>query len=284
MTTKFDAKQLHKGMQVYSGEGRSLGTIEATDADSITVKGEQYEFTSIERLEGDRVYLTRQVGATTESGSGRVQARDTVQEAEGTIRVPVREERIEVEKRPADRGEVQVRKTVTSEQQTVPVELMREEIHVEQRDVADRPATEGDLKGAFQEGTIRVPVRGEEAVAHKETVVTGEVVIDKTRTTQTEQVTDTIRKEQVQVDENYDKARTAYQQAYSKRQPPSKHTFEEVEPHFRTGYGAAIDKRYAGKSFEEVEPQLRQTSGASGDAWEQIKQEVREGFDRARER
>jgi uncharacterized protein (TIGR02271 family) len=228
------------------------------------------------------VYLTRQVGATADSG--RVEAQGTVQEAEGTIRVPVREERLEVEKRQADLGEVQVRKTVTSEQKTVPVELMREEVHVEQRDVADRPATEGDLKDAFKEGTMRVPVRGEEAVAHKETIVTGEVVIDKTRTTETEQFTDTIRKEQVKVDEHYDKARTAYQQAYGKRQPPAARKFEEVEPHFRTGYGAAIDKRYAGKSFEEVEPQLRQSSGASGDAWEQIKREVREGFDHVRGR
>jgi len=282
MAMTFDAKQLREGMQVFSGEGRPLGTIEQTDADSITVKGQQYEFTSIERIEGNRVYLTRQVGATTDSG--RVEARGNVQEAEGTIRVPVREERLEVEKRQAELGEVQVRKTVTSEQQTVPVELMREEVHVEQRDVADRRATEGDLKGAFEEGTIRVPVRGEEAVAHKETVVTGEVVIDKSRTTDTEQISDTIRREQVQVDENYDKARTAYQQAYSKRQPAATRKFEEVEPHFRTGYGSAIDRRNAGKSFEEVEPQLRQSSGAGDDAWEQIKREVREGFQHARER
>jgi len=282
VAARFDTKQLRQGMQVFSGEGRSLGTIEQTDADSITVKGQQYEFTSIERVDGNRVYLTRQVGATTESG--RVEAQGTVQEAEGTIRVPVREERLEVEKRQAELGEVQVRKTVTSEQQTVPVELMREEVHVEQHDVTDRPATEGDLKGAFEEGTIRVPVRGEEAVAHKETVVTGEVVIDKTRSTETEQITDTVRREQVQVDENYDKARTSYQQAYSKRQPPATRKFEEVEPHFRTGYGTAIDKRYAGKSFEEVEPEIRQTSGASGDAWEQIKREVREGFEHARGR
>jgi uncharacterized protein (TIGR02271 family) len=283
VTTNFDTKQLRKGMQVLSGEGRSLGTIEATDADSITVNGQQYEFTSIERLEGDRVYLTRQVGASTDAG--RARPTGTAQEAEGARRVPVREERLDVEKRQAELGEVQVRKTVTSEQQTVPVELMREEVHVEERDVADRPATEGDLKGAFEEGTIRVPVRGEQAVAHKETVVTGEVVIDKTRTTETEQITDTVRREHIEVDENYDKARSAYQQAYSNRQPPAGRKFEEVEPHFRTGYGTAIDKRHAGKSFEEVEPQLRQTAGAtSDDAWERIKQEVREGFTRARER
>ena len=49
------------------------------------------------------------------------------------------EERLEVEKRPAELGAVEVRKTVETEQQTVPVELTREEVHVEQRDVPTAP-------------------------------------------------------------------------------------------------------------------------------------------------
>jgi uncharacterized protein (TIGR02271 family) len=278
-----DPRQLRKGMQVQSGEGQTLGAIERTDADSITVKGQRYELSSIERVEGDRVYLTRQVGASTAAGAGRSAARGDVQEAEGDVRIQVREERLEVGKREVERGDVQVRTTVEREQQTVPVELTREEVHVEQRDVQDRPASEADLKGAFQEGTIRVPVRGEEAVARKETVVTGEVVIDKTRTTETEQVTDTVRREHVEVDENYDKARAAYQQQLAKR--PGAPKPEEAEPYFRTGYAAAIDKRYAGKTFEEVEPELRQSAGAADEStWEKIKREVREGFTGARER
>ena len=193
------------------------------------------------------------------------------------------EERLEVGKREVERGEVQVRTTVEREQQTVPVELTREEVRVEQRDVQDRPASEADLQGAFQEGTIRVPVRGEEAVARKETVVTGEVVIDKTRTTETEQVTDTVRRERVEVDEHYDQARAAYQQQLATR--PGAPKPEEAEPYFRTGYAAAIDERYAGKTFEEVEPELRQRAGAADEStWEKIKREVREGFTGARER
>jgi uncharacterized protein (TIGR02271 family) len=278
---KIDPKQLRKGLQVQSGEGQTLGAIERTDADSFTVKGQRYEFSSIERIEGDRVYLTRQVGASTDAG--RVQAKDTVQEAEGQLRVPVHEERLQVDKRQTERGEVQVRTTVESEQQTVPVELMREEVHVEQRDVAARPATEAEAAGAFREDTIRVPVRGEEAVAHKETVVTGEVVIDKTKTTETQQVTDTVRREVVEVDEHYDKARAAYQQGLAKR--PGAPKPEEAEPYFRTGYAAAIDERYAGKTFEEVEPELRQAAGVADEStWERIKREVREGFTGARER
>jgi uncharacterized protein (TIGR02271 family) len=278
-----DPKQLRKGMQVQSGEGQTLGAIERTDADSITVKGQRYALSSIERVEGDRVYLTRQVGASPAAGAGRSAARGDVQEAEGDVRIQVHEERLEVGKREVERGDVQVRTTVEREQQTVPVELTREEVHVEQRDVQDRPASEADLQGAFQEGTIRVPVRGEEAVARKETVVTGEVVIDKTRTTETEQVTDTVRREHIEVDENYDRARAAYRQDLAKR--PGAPKPEEAEPYFRTGYGAAIDERYAGKAFEEVEPELRRSAGVADEsAWERLKREVREGFTRARER
>ena len=282
MRNMIDPKQLRRGMQVQSGEGQTLGVIEHTDADSITVKGQQYELSSIERVEGDRVYLTRQVGASTDRGA-TARGRDEAVAAEGDVRVQVHEERLEVDTRERQTGEVRVNKTVVSEQQTVPVELMREEVHVEQVDVADRPATEADLRGAFQEGTIRVPVRGEEAVAHKETVVTGEVVIDKTRTTETEQVTDTVRREHIEVDEDYDRARAAYQERLTTR--PGAPTPEEAEPHFRTGYTAARDERHAGKTFEEVEPELRQASGAADEsAWERIKREVREGFTGARER
>jgi uncharacterized protein (TIGR02271 family) len=284
-----DRARLRQGMQVYSGEGQRLGPIERIDADSIIVAGQQYEFNAIERLEGDRVSLTRRVGASPDRARGAAAAgtagaaRGQVVEAEGQVRVPVREERLEVDKRPTELGAVEVRTTVEAEQQTVPVEVTREEVHVEQRDVADRPATEAETAGAFREGTIRVPVRGEEAVARKETVVTGEVVIDKTKTTETQQVTDTVRRERVEVDENYDKARAAYQQQLAKR--PGAPKPEEAEPYFRTGYAAARDARYAGKTFEEVEPELRQAAGVADEsAWERIKREVREGFTRARER
>ncbi|CAA9589555.1 MAG: hypothetical protein AVDCRST_MAG88-4602 [uncultured Thermomicrobiales bacterium] len=119
--------------------------------------------------------------------------------AEGEIHVPVAEERLSVAKQGVELGEVELRKTVTQEQVSVPVELMREEITVQQRDIADRPAQAGDQ--IFQEGTISVPVRGEEAVVTKEAVVTGEVVIDKERLVEQQTVTDTVRKERVEVDE-----------------------------------------------------------------------------------
>jgi len=118
---------------------------------------------------------------------------------QGEIRVPEVEERLRVEKRQTEMGEVRVHKEVEVEQKTIPVELQREEVHVERREVAARPLQAGE--DAFQEGTIRVPVRGEEAVVTKEAVVTGEVVVNKDRHVEREQVTDTVRRTEVHVDD-----------------------------------------------------------------------------------
>jgi hypothetical protein len=130
-------------------------------------------------------------------------------------------------------------------------------------------------------------VRGEEAVARKETVVTGEVVIDKTRTTETEQVTDTVRREVVAVDEDYERHRADYERAYAGGQAAGGLTYAEAEPHFRTGYEAGTAARRAGRSWEEAEADLRtryRAAGADDDGWERVKREVRAGFDRARGR
>ncbi len=127
-------------------------------------------------------------------------------ERAGEIRVPEVEERLDVEKRPVETGEVQVRKTVQEEQQTVPVELRREEATVERRDVGERPLAPGEAERAFQDETIRVPLRGEEAVARKEAVVTGEVVVDKEQTTERQEVGDTVRRERVEVEGEGDRA------------------------------------------------------------------------------
>ena len=125
------------------------------------------------------------------------QGRDLAgQQEAGAVRIPVAEERLQVETREAELGQVQVRKSVVEERVEVPVDLQREEVRVERRDVGDRPATDADL---FQEGTIRVPVRGEEAVVEKEAVVTGEVVIGKERVREGQEVTDTVRRERVEV-------------------------------------------------------------------------------------
>ncbi len=208
-------------------------------------------------------------------------------------RIPVAEERLEVEKRQAELGEVQLHKTVTEEEQTIPVELQREEVHVREVDTGDRPVQSGE--DVFQEGTISVPVRGEEAVVQKQAVVTGEVVLDKDRITEQQNVSGTVRRERVEVDEDYGRHRDNFQQHFTQRQSSlqggqyASRTWEQAEPNYRYGHSSAYDERYQGREFDEVEPDLRSDyesryaqSGQSG--WQDLRDEVREGWTRARGR
>ena len=122
-------------------------------------------------------------------------------DAKGSIRVPEIEERLDVQKREVQQGEVRIQKHVEERRETIPVTLEREEVHVERREVAERPIAPGEKVEAFKDETIRVPVRAEEAV------VTGEVVVNKDRHTEREQVSDTVRKTHVEVDNTTTDAR-----------------------------------------------------------------------------
>ena len=78
--------------------------------------------------------------------------------------------------------------------------VTEERIRVERR-VVDRAATGADV-GAFEETVIEVPLRSEAVDVQKEARVTGEVVVSKEAVQRTERVTDTVRREEVYVDED----------------------------------------------------------------------------------
>jgi len=263
---------IRAGMQVYGTDDALLGTVERVQGDGFDVAGYHYSRELVARVAQNKVYVcgTGQAAAQT--------ATDT-----GAIRVPVAEERLTVGKRETDLGAVNIRKTVTEEQRTVPVTLTHEEVHVEERDVADRPATGEDL---FQERTIRVALRGEEAVVAKEAIVTGEVVIDKETVSREEQVSGTVRKQRVEVDKAYQQTRGTLEQAHSTRAGGMGRAFEQAEPNYRAGFTAAHDDRYQGREFEEVEPDLQaqHTTSGTGDTWDKLREEVREGWNKARGR
>jgi len=209
-----------------------------------------------------------------------------IRETDREMRVPVVEEQLEVEKRAGQIGEVGIQRRVVEEQQSVPVELRREEVHVEERDVDDRRISSQEADRLFEEGTIRVPVRGEEAVVSKEAVVTGEVVVNKEQTTERQQITDTVRRMEVEVDENYNQYRGGFQEHFNRTNTGGTSRFDDAEHNYRFGYASARDQRYAGRQFEDVEPDLRQDyetrAGSGGDAWERLREQVREGWSRVR--
>jgi uncharacterized protein (TIGR02271 family) len=183
--------KLKKGLRIVGDDNREYGTIDRYDDRYAYVGERRIPVSAFDRLDNGRLY----VGA---------QGRRYFDEADDLggdeIRVPLAEERLLVDKQAVELGSVDIRKDVETERVELPVELRHEEVSVNRVDVQDRPVAVGDLDDAFQEGTIRVPLRGEEAVVQKEAVVTGEVVIDKERRTERQTLTDTIRREEVEVD------------------------------------------------------------------------------------
>jgi len=274
-------EQIHDGMLVYGADEQPLGTIEHVTRDRIRVNGREVSRDNIARVTGDRVYV-RGTGADYLEQADYAQG--TTMRDRGEVTVPKVEERLNVEKREGELGAVDIHKLVTEEQRTVPVDLQREEVHVEERNVADRPLRPGE--DVFQEGTIRVPVRGEEAIVKKEAVVTGEVAVTKAQTTEHQEIRDTVRRQDVDVDENYRQARRGFQEHFTQRGWGKQRTWDQAEPNYRYGYQAAQDRRYAGQEWDEAEPALRRDyeSAQTGDTWDELREEIREGWRRARGR
>lgn len=117
-----------------------------------------------------------------------------------TFTVPVREERIQAEKRKRDAGDVTVGKRVVEQQQEFDVPVTHEEVDVTRRRV-DRPADAGDTIVDDDE-TIRVPLRAEDVDVRKDARVVEEVEISKRPVTETKRVSETVRREEIDVDEN----------------------------------------------------------------------------------
>lgn len=112
--------------------------------------------------------------------------------------IPVVEERLVVGKRETAHGRVRIRSYVTETPAEAQVRLHQEHVDVQRRP-ADRPVTDADR--AFQDRTIEATERAEEAVVGKEARVVEEVVVRKSEEDRTETVRDTVRRTQVEVED-----------------------------------------------------------------------------------
>jgi len=108
-------------------------------------------------------------------------------------KVQIREEQLHPETERVTAGDVEIRKDVVSERQTKDVPLTHEEVEVNYHPVDRRPAD----RPIGESETIQVPVHKEEITGvKKETVVTGEIDIRKRQERETEQISDTVRREE----------------------------------------------------------------------------------------
>lgn len=125
---------------------------------------------------------------------------EAAQRPAGSETIPLAEERLRVGKRLAQAGRVRVRSYAVETPVEEQVRLREEHVRVE-RHAADRPAT-GSEAELFRDRVIEAEESTEEAVVRKEARITGEVVVNKETTERTETVRDTVRRTEVEVEED----------------------------------------------------------------------------------
>ncbi len=140
--------------------------------------------TSTERTGASAAGLTGGTGATATTGN--------------TEAIPIVEERLNIGKREVNHGRVRVRSYVVETPVEEQVRLREERVNVERRPV-DRPITDADR--VFQDRVIEVEQKSEEAVVSKEARVKEELVLNKQVEEQTRTVSDKVRRTEVEVED-----------------------------------------------------------------------------------
>ena len=111
--------------------------------------------------------------------------------------IPVVEEQLRVGKRETERGAVRLRSYVVEQAVHEQVALREEHVEIERRPV-NQPITNADE--LLQERTVELTERAEEAVVTKEAFVREEVSLRKAVTERTEEIEDTVRRTEVDVE------------------------------------------------------------------------------------
>jgi uncharacterized protein (TIGR02271 family) len=195
--------------------------------------------------------------------------------------IPVVEENVEVGKRAVGRGGVRVYSRTTERPIERDVTLTDEKVRVERRP-ADRPATQADLQQ--RDEVIEVVETTEEPVVTKTARVVEEVVIGKESTQRKERVRDTVRKTDVEVEQLSPETRADFRQDFDSRyatEPSAE--YDEYDPAYTYGYNAARDPRYNARSWDDIQDQIRTDylRNNPSSRWDRVVGAIRYGWEKA---
>ncbi len=129
-----------------------------------------------------------------------VEASGGEEEEEETTVVPVVEEELAVEKQRTVKGGVRVTSHVEEQPVEQRVRLREEEVEVERRP-ADRKLSPEEADKAFQDRTVEMTETAEEVEVEKEARVVEEVALKKRTLEHEEKVQDTVRRTEVEVED-----------------------------------------------------------------------------------
>lgn len=275
----------HNPVNIHSDRDDDLGTDYSSAGSSAGMAGSAYD-------PSRGTQNSANAGRTTPVGASGANAGAT---GENTQSIPVVQEELQVGKRRVLRGGVRVYSRVVQEQVNENVDLREEHVRVDRRPV-DRAATDADFATSGREQVVEVQEFAEQPVVSKQARVVEEVRIGKDVTNRTENVSDTLRHTEVNVEQIPAEGRTgttagagsgayddtAFRQDFATNYGSSGGSYEAYSPAYRYGYDAASDPRYRGKRFEDIESNLR-TDYASrypGSSWDKFKNAVRTGWNK----
>jgi uncharacterized protein (TIGR02271 family) len=202
--------QVHEGMDVRDRDGDDIGKAGETmgqyfnvDAGLLGMKEYYVPFEAVTEVRDDTVYLNVDKDDIGRMGWDKRPSEAAYERGESdrdTLRL--REEELQARKTSVETGRVHLGKEIVEEQRTMEVPVTREEVTIERRPVDRRPADEAI--DATRSETIQVPVREEQVEVEKQSVVYEEVGVGKRATQETQEVSETVRREELRVDREGD--------------------------------------------------------------------------------
>jgi len=226
--------------------------------------------------------------------TGQSMQRDLSQSSDTSRAIPVVQEELKVGKREVQRGGVRVFSRVVETPVDQTIGLREEHVNVERRPV-DQPISSADAS-AFKEQSIELRETAEEAVVQKSARVVEEVLVGKEVSQRQEQIHDTVRHTEVQVenlagDTTLGASRTgslgsddAWRKDWDSNYSNLGGSYDDYAPAYRYGNEMRSSSQYKGRDWSDVESDLRSdwesrnTGGPS--TWEKFKAAVRHGWDK----
>ena len=171
------------------------------DAEQVAAIMDRYNVVDISRRKQpfQRMSMQRSAATTATAANTNLYQGDE-------IALPIIEEELRVGKRQVERGGVRIRTRIEERPVEEQVTLREEHVDVQRRPV-NRAVTEADLT-QLQSGTIEVTESAEQAVVSKEARVVEEVVVQKQAEEHVETVRDTVRRTDVDVEQVPGQTRT----------------------------------------------------------------------------
>src|SRR5919197_2838195 len=219
-------------------------------------------------------------------------------EGQEEVTIPVVEEDISIGKREVERGHVRIYSRVKEQPAEESVRLREEKVTVERRP-ADRPATDADFAAAEKE-VIEMTETAEEPVVSKRARVVEEVVVHKDVTEHTERARGTERHtdvdvqrepgtatetKRVTVPEDFATYDPVFRKHYATAFAGKGAAYTEYEPAYRYGYELRRNERYRGRDWAALETDARRDwEMRHPSSWERFKDAIRYGWDKVRAR